>query len=65
MARNGENDKVTDYMKRRDKHNLLFDPVEVNDKAQKEREIAKKRNEARYKGTGRITRADHRRPEDL
>lgn len=52
-------------MKRRDKHNLLGNPIEEMEKKEKnkarDREVQKKR----AKGTGRIDRSMHTKTEDL
>jgi len=52
-------------MKRRDKYNLLSDPVEAQQKADKDRERGKEYGKKRAKGTGKINRSFHLRKEDL
>lgn len=50
---------------KRDKHDLMKDPFETKEKADKEKKRNQEWHKARNKGTGRIDRSFHQKMEDL
>lgn len=52
-------------MKKRDKFNLLSDPISEKEKADKDKQRNKDYHKARNKGTGRVNRSHHLKQSDL
>ncbi len=52
-------------MRKRDKFNMMADPMEEKEKADKEKKRNQEYHKARNKGTGRIDRSYHTKQSDL